>query len=112
MTYTTQGYGDEASWPRPTGHPLDPRTDDRDPVGAAYKQAQSTAASSAELMTLKADGDLVYADLQVKHAGQWLDLDRAHDVLRLHVLAGRWDDADVLARDIQAELVRHLARGA
>jgi hypothetical protein len=112
MTYTTQGYGDERTWPRPTGHPIDPRTDDRDPIGAAYEQAQATAASSADLMALKADGDIVYADLQVKHGGEWLDLDRAHDVLRLHVLAGRYDEASVLAQDMQTEIVRYLARGA
>ena len=110
MTYPTP-YGPGDIWPRPTNHPNDPRTNDMyDPVGAAHERAQSTAASSADLMALKADGDLVYADLQVKHGGEWLDLDRAHDVLRLHILAGRYDAADVLARDIRDELVREIER--
>lgn len=101
----TAGPGD--IWPRQSGHPNDPRTPEPRDV---YAAAEAIAHDSARLMQLKADGDLVYAELQVKHNGGWLDLDRAHDVLRGHVLAGRYVEADVLARDIRDELVREIER--
>lgn len=101
----TDGPGD--LWPRRTNHPHDPRTPEPRDV---YAVAEAIAHDSARLMALKADGDLIYAELQVKHRGGWLDLDRAHDVLRGHVLAGRYDEADVLARDIREELVREIER--
>lgn len=101
----TAGPGD--IWPRCTGHPHDPRSPEPRDV---YAVAEAIAHDSERLMRLKSDGDLVYAELQVKHRGGWLDLDRAHDVLRGHILAGRYADADVLARDIRDELVREIER--
>ena len=101
----TAGPGD--IWPPCTNHPNDPRSPEpRD----TYAEAHAIAADSAQLVALKSDGDLIYAELQVKHAGGWLDLDRAHDVLRGHVLAGRYAEADILARDIRDELVREIER--
>lgn len=107
MSNCLPGYGDEQTWPPFNGDQSDPRSPEPRDV---YAEAQAIAADSDRLMRLKSDGDLVYAELQVKHRGGWLDLDRAHDVLRGHVLAGRGDDADVLARDIHAELVREIER--
>ena len=107
MSNCLPGYGDEQTWPPFNGDQSDPRTPEPRDV---YAEAQAIAADSARLMALKADGDLVYAELQVKHNGGWLDLDRAHDVLRGHILAGRYADADVLARDIRDELVREIER--
>lgn len=106
MTYPTP-YGPGDIWPAPTNHSHDPRSPEPRDV---YAEAEAIAHDSARLMALKADGDLVYAELQVKHRGGWLDLDRAHDVLRGHVLAGRYVEADVLARDIRDELVREIER--
>ena len=79
-------------------------------LSESYERAQAIAASSERLKQIKAGGKLVYADLQVKHASEWLDLDRAHDVLRLHVEAGRYDEADVLAKDVRTALVFELVR--
>ncbi len=107
--YNLPGPGDEATWPRCTNHPNDPRTPARRPVDPR-DAAIAIAHDPARLKRLKADGTLVYAELRVRHDSQWIDLDLALDVLCGHIAAGRYADADVLAADIRAELAREIAR--
>ena len=99
MRYTTQGYGDESTWPPYSGHPNDPRV----PLTSAWEQAQDIAHNAERVEELR--NRKLLDDVAVKIDGEWHDLTSASELLRLRVLTGRYPEADCIARDVTQAIV-------
>lgn len=77
---------------------------------ARWRRAQEIAHSASELLALKADGRLIYADLRITIYGRSIDCDEAGDLMRLRLLDGKRDEAEVIAHAITEALVAEVDR--
>jgi hypothetical protein len=73
-----------------------------------WVRAESIAHDAAEIESLQSDGVICLADIKVKVAGQWIGADRAMYQVALHHMAGRYEQADCVARDTVTEIAKAL----
>jgi hypothetical protein len=73
-----------------------------------WVRAESIAHDAAEIESLQSDGVICLADIKVKVAGQWIGADRAMYQVALHHMAGRYEQADCVARDTVNEIAKAL----